>query len=73
MADYTPVYSAGIEPFSVTTSAAVTGGQVLEWTGASTVGPHGRRLGEGRRCRRVRRRVRCPGHRVAARQRSSTS
>jgi heptaprenylglyceryl phosphate synthase len=37
MADYTPVYSAGTEPFSATTSAAVTGGQILEWSGASTV------------------------------------
>lgn len=41
MADYTPVYDAGTEPFTMTASAAITGGQVLVWTGASTVGPSG--------------------------------
>lgn len=37
MADYTPVYSAGVKPWTGTTSAAVTGGQVLVWSGANTV------------------------------------
>ena len=39
MADYTPVYSGGVQPQSHTTSAAVTGGQVLEVTNSGTVGP----------------------------------
>lgn len=39
MADYTIVMPQG--PFSSTTSAAVTGGQVLEVTGDNTVGPAG--------------------------------
>lgn len=39
MADYTPVYSGGVTPFSHTTSAVVTGGQVLEVTATGTVGP----------------------------------
>jgi hypothetical protein len=37
MADYSPVYSGGVLPFSVTTSGAVTGGNVLVWSGANTV------------------------------------
>lgn len=37
MADYTPVYTGGVDPMTKTTSAAVTGGQLLEVTGASTV------------------------------------
>lgn len=37
MVDYAPVYSAGVKPFTVTTSAAVVGGNVLVWSGASTV------------------------------------
>jgi hypothetical protein len=37
MSDYTPVYTGGAEPFTMTTSAAVTGGNVVVWTGASTV------------------------------------
>lgn len=41
MSDYTPVYEGGVEPFTVSASAAITGGQVLEWTGASTVAPTG--------------------------------
>lgn len=41
MADYTPIYSGGVNPFTATTSAAVTGGQVLVVSGASTVGPAG--------------------------------
>ena len=39
MADYSPVYSGGVMPFTSTTSAAVTGGQVLIVTGAGTCGP----------------------------------
>lgn len=41
MADYTPVYSGGVEPFTATTSAAVTGGNVLVVSGASTVAASG--------------------------------
>ena len=41
MADYTPVYTGGAVPFTQTTSAAVTGGQVLVASAASTVGPSG--------------------------------
>lgn len=37
MADYTPVYTGGAQPFTATTSAAVVGGNVLVWSGASTV------------------------------------
>jgi len=37
MADYAPVYSGGVEPFTATTSAAVTGGRVLEVSGNGTV------------------------------------
>lgn len=39
MSDYQPPYEGGVEPFTVSTSAAVTGGQVLEWTGVNTVAP----------------------------------
>jgi hypothetical protein len=39
VADYTPVYSGGAVPFSATTSATTTGGQVLEVTATGTVGP----------------------------------
>src|SRR6266545_3086168 len=41
MADYTPVYTGGVVPFTQTTSAAVTGGQVLVASAAGTVGPAG--------------------------------
>lgn len=37
MADYQPIYRDGVEPFSATVSAAVTGGRVLEVSGANTV------------------------------------
>lgn len=37
MTDYTPVYSGGAVPFTQTTSAAVTGGQVLAASGNGTV------------------------------------
>lgn len=38
MPDFTPLYKPG-QAFSSTTSAAVTGGQLLEVTGDNTVGP----------------------------------
>lgn len=37
MADYTPVYKAGIEPKTYTTSAAVTGGRVVAVSGTGTI------------------------------------
>lgn len=37
MADYTPFYSCGVVPYTATTSAAVTGGRVLEVSGNGTV------------------------------------
>jgi hypothetical protein len=37
MADYTPVYSGGVEPVTFTTSGAVTGGQVLVVSATGTV------------------------------------
>jgi predicted transcriptional regulator len=37
VADYTPVYSGGVVPFTVTTGGAVTGGNVVVWSAASTV------------------------------------
>ena len=37
MADYTPVYTGGVKPFTSTTSAAVVGGNVLVWSGSGTV------------------------------------
>lgn len=39
MADYVPVYTANQTPWSATTSAITTGGQVLEVTATGTVGP----------------------------------
>jgi hypothetical protein len=41
MGDYSPVYSGGAVPFTQTTSATVTGGQVLVASAAGTVGPAG--------------------------------
>lgn len=41
MADYVPVYTGGVDPFSATASAAITGGQLVENTGVNTVGPAG--------------------------------
>lgn len=41
MADYTPVYRSGVDPVTLTASAAITSGQVLESTGSGTVGPAG--------------------------------
>lgn len=40
MADYTPVFN-GLPPYTSTASATITGRQVLEVSGASTVGPAG--------------------------------
>jgi hypothetical protein len=37
MADYTPVFTNGVEPFSATTAAAVTGGTFLETGTTGTV------------------------------------
>jgi hypothetical protein len=39
MADYSPVYAAGVFPFTKTASAAITGGQVVETTTTGAVGP----------------------------------
>jgi hypothetical protein len=41
MADYSPIFSGGNVPFTTTTSGAVTGGNVLVWSGASTVAAAG--------------------------------
>ena len=41
MADYSPPYAAGVLPFTMTTSGAVTGGQVLVASGVSTVAAAG--------------------------------
>jgi predicted transcriptional regulator len=37
VADYTPVYTGGVKPYTATTSAAVTGGRVLAVSGNGTV------------------------------------
>lgn len=39
MSDYTPVYDGGTAPITMTTSAAVTGGQCVFASGVSTVAP----------------------------------
>ncbi|SFK92570.1 hypothetical protein SAMN05216275_14161 [Streptosporangium canum] len=39
MADYSPVYTGGAAPFTMTASATVTGGQVLFASGVGTVAP----------------------------------
>ncbi|MEV0584100.1 capsid cement protein [Nonomuraea sp. NPDC050310] len=39
MADYLPVFPNGMEPFTMTASAAVTGGQVVFASGVGTVAP----------------------------------
>jgi hypothetical protein len=41
MADYTPIYTGGVTPATKTTSAAVTGGQVVAVSGAGTVAASG--------------------------------
>lgn len=41
MADYQPPYTGGTAPITLKTSAAVTGGRLVEVTGALTVGPAG--------------------------------
>lgn len=37
MADYTPHYTGGAQPFTATTAGAVTGGNVLIWSAANVV------------------------------------
>jgi hypothetical protein len=37
MADYTPIYSGGVSPYTATTSAAVTGGRVVAVSATGTV------------------------------------
>ncbi len=39
MPDYTPVYSGGAKPFTMTASATITGGQVVVASGVGTVAP----------------------------------
>jgi hypothetical protein len=39
MADYSPIFTGGGQPFTQTTSAAVTGGQLLKVSGDGTVAP----------------------------------
>jgi len=41
MADYSPVYANGIAPFTLVTSAIVTGGTLVETTTTGAVGPAG--------------------------------
>jgi len=41
MADYTPIYTGGVVPFTQTTSGVVTGGQVLVASGVDTVAAAG--------------------------------
>lgn len=41
MSDYSPIYSGGALPFTTTTSGAVTGGNVLVWSGSNTVAASG--------------------------------
>ena len=41
MADYSPVYPSGNSTFTATTSATVTGGQILAASAAGTVAPAG--------------------------------
>lgn len=39
MADYTPIFTRGILPFTATASAAITGGQFVSVSGSGTVHP----------------------------------
>ena len=39
MSDYNPVYTGGAKPFTLTASAAITGGQVVYASGVGTVAP----------------------------------
>lgn len=39
MADYLPVFPNGMEPFTMTASATITGGQVVFASGVNTVAP----------------------------------
>lgn len=45
MADYTPVYTPG-QAITLTASATITGGQLVEVTGSGTVGPAGATSGK---------------------------
>jgi predicted transcriptional regulator len=37
VADYTPIYSAGVQPFTATTAGIVAGGNVLIWSASGVV------------------------------------
>ncbi len=39
MSDYSPVYSGGAKPFTMTASATITGGQVVYASGVGSVAP----------------------------------
>lgn len=39
VADYTPVFGNGVNPYTVTASATIVGGQIVLITGSGTVGP----------------------------------
>jgi hypothetical protein len=41
VADYAPVYRNGSNPFTMTASATITGGQLLDASGSGTVAPAG--------------------------------
>jgi hypothetical protein len=41
VADYSPVYRNGSNPFTMTASATITGGQLLDASGSGTVAPSG--------------------------------
>jgi len=41
MADYSPVYTGGVQPWTSTTSGAVTGGNLVVWSGSGTVAQAG--------------------------------
>lgn len=41
MADYSPVFTNGTAPWTLQASATITGGRLVEVTGAGTVGPAG--------------------------------
>ena len=41
MADYSPIYTGGVVPYTTTTSGAVTGGTVVVWSGVNTVAVSG--------------------------------
>lgn len=41
MSDYAPIFTGGVVPFTATTSGAVTGGNVVVWSGSGTVAVSG--------------------------------